>query len=142
MSRLVWPVSLVILANLTPPLALATEPLLPRAVLVLDATEPNSPWGNDFRAALRTALSTDPRKPVAIYSEILDLSRFSSTTYEEVLRTFLHAKYSDKPLGVIVVHGPQALEIVMRWRTELWSAGALGLRFCRRRDGGAFKSAA
>jgi K+-sensing histidine kinase KdpD len=42
---------------------------------------------------------------VAIYSEVFELVRFDTREYEELLRTFLRAKYQDKPISAIVVHG-------------------------------------
>jgi signal transduction histidine kinase len=97
------------------------EPLA-RSVLILDGTEPNSPWGIEFRAVLRSVLGASPMAPVAIYSEVLDLARFNTSEYEDVLRSYLRGKYRGKPIGVIVVHGPEALNIFMRMRAELWPA--------------------
>jgi signal transduction histidine kinase len=107
-------------ACLAPAIAPAAEPL-PRSVLILDQTEPASQWGFSFRSGLRSVLGADPTAPIAIYSEVLDLGRFSGKEYEDLLRTSLSAKYRNKPIGVIVVHGSTALEILLRLRSELWS---------------------
>ena len=95
--------------------------LPPPSVLIFDGSEPNSPWGVTFRDALRTTINANTPAPVAIYSEILDLSRFNPKGYEEALRTLLREKYQDKPIGLIVAHGSLALEVLMRLRTEFWS---------------------
>ena len=115
------PFAIAILASLAPAIVLAAEPL-PRSVLIFDQSEPNSPWGIEFRATLRSTLSADPMAPVVIYSEVLDLSRFNTEEYEELLRTSLRTKYRNKPIGVIIVHGSLALDILMRLRAELWPA--------------------
>ena len=115
------PFAIAILASFAPAIVLAAEPL-PRSVLIFDQSEPNSPWGNEFRATLRSTLSADPMAPVVIYSEVLDLSRFNTKEYEELLRTSLRTKYLNKPIGVIIVHGSLALDILMRLRAELWPA--------------------
>src|SRR5258705_9749282 len=112
---LVW----LIAALLLPSASVAQPP--PRSVLIFDQSEPNSQWGVGFRAALRDTLNKDATKPVAIYSEIVDLGRFNDRRYEELLKTYLREKYRDKPIGVIVVHGAVALDILLRLRTELWS---------------------
>jgi len=117
--RLVWRAVIAIFAWLTPAIVPAAEPL-PRSVLILDQTEPNSQWGFTFRGGLRSVLSADETAPIAIYSEILDLGRFSGKEYEELLRTSLSAKYRNTPIGLIVVHGTTALEILLRIRSELW----------------------
>ena len=96
------------------------EPLPPRAVLILDQSDPFSPWGIGFRTALRSALGYSELYPIAIYPEILDLSRFHGNEYEEALRAYLREKYRNKKIGVIVVHGVRALQIFLRLRPELW----------------------
>jgi signal transduction histidine kinase len=113
--------TIALMGLLWPAVCLGAAPL-PRSVLILDATEPNAPWGIEFRAVLRSALSADAMASIAIYSEVLDLARFNSNEYKELLSNFLRAKYRDRPIGVIVVHGPQALEILMQLRVELWPA--------------------
>jgi signal transduction histidine kinase len=94
---------------------------LPRSVLIFDQSEPNAPWGIEFRAALRSTFNANATAPVTIYSEVLDLARFNSKEYEELLRSYLREKYRNKPIGVILVHGSLALDILMRLRVELWS---------------------
>ena len=97
----------------------AAEPS-PRSVLIFDQTETNSPWGVAFRGTFRSEIDKGSNTPVAIYSEVLELGRFNSPQYEELLRTFLREKYRDRPIGVVVVHGSMALEVFMRLRAELW----------------------
>src|SRR6266478_4341529 len=58
---------------------------------------------------------------VDVYIESLDINRFGSAEYEEVLGRYLHEKYRTKPIGVIVAVGTLALEFVMRLRADLWS---------------------
>jgi signal transduction histidine kinase len=113
------PLLFCLLVALGFPTVAAAEPL-PRSVLILDQSEPNSPWGFAFKAALLTTLKPGSPPPIAVYTEVLDLSRFNSPRYEELLRTYYREKYRDKPIGVIVVHGSAALEMLLRLRTELW----------------------
>lgn len=111
---------LVCLIGTSAPVDPTTAEPLPRSVLVFDQSEPNSPWGNDFRAALRSTLNEAPGAPIAVYTEILDLGRFNWSRDEQLLRTFLGGKYRDKPIGVIVVHGSEAVRVLARLRGELW----------------------
>jgi len=110
---------ILVFVGILPTMSVAAEPL-PRSVLILDQSEPNSRWGLGFRGALSATLNTDAAPPVAIYSEILDLGRFSGKDYEALLRTSLREKYRNKAIGVIVVHGATALELFLRMRPELW----------------------
>ncbi len=99
----------------------AAAEAVPRSVLIFDQSEPNSQWGIGFRAGLVATLGADAARPISIYSEVLDLAQFNSKEYEELQRTYLREKYRDKPIGVIVVHGASALDLLLRLRTELWS---------------------
>src|SRR6188508_338666 len=55
----------------------------PRAVLLLDQSDPNAPWGIEFRAAFRSVLS-DQKQPVPLYIELADLGRFQNAEYEHL----------------------------------------------------------
>jgi len=48
------------------------------------------------------------------------LSRFSGAAYEQSLQRHLKEKYQDRPIGVVVTVGAATLELVLRWREELW----------------------
>ena len=106
---------------MVPEIPAAAEPL-PRSVLIFDQSDSNTPWGLEFRAALVSALKAGSPTSLVIYSEILDLGRFNSPQYAELLRTYLREKYQGKPIGVIIAHGATALEILLRFRAELWSS--------------------
>jgi signal transduction histidine kinase len=117
--RFRWGIVVFLMAALTPAGSTSAEPL-PRSVLVFDQSEPNAPWGLEFRAAVRATLNSGSPAPVAVYSEILDLGRFNSPRYVELLRAHFREKYRDTPIGIIIVHGSTALEILLHLRAELW----------------------
>ena len=117
--RHTWRIVVAMLASLAPVSVRAAEPLQ-RTILVFDQSDPNSPWGNGFRTGLRSALNTNSIAPVSLYSDILDLARFDTKEYEEILGTYLRTKYRNKEIGAVVVHGPRALEIFLKLRTNLW----------------------
>jgi signal transduction histidine kinase len=99
----------------------ADEPL-PRSVLILEQSNPNLPSYVDFSSAFSAALNISSRSGVDVYTESLDIDRFGSAEYEQVLLTYFRDKYRSKPIGVIVPVGTLALEFVMRLRKELWRA--------------------
>ncbi len=99
----------------------ADEPL-PRAVLILEESNANLPSYVDFSSAFSAALNAGSRSRVDVYTERLDIGRFDSAEYEQVLLRYFRDKYHSTPIGVIVPVGTAALEFVMRLRKELWSA--------------------
>ncbi len=117
--RVLFSLLLLFVAVLCPPTAKAAEPR-PRSVLLLDQSEPNAPFGLQFRAALRATLDQGQADPIAIYSEILDIARFNGAQFESNVRDYLRGKYRDRPIGVIVAHGSAALELALRLRDDLW----------------------
>lgn len=106
--------------------ALLTSMRLPAAemraqsILVLDQAEARGPFYYQIFSSLRSAVNADTRSHTTLYSENLDLSRFDGAAYEESLRRHLKAKYRDRPIGVVIAIGTATLELVLRWREELW----------------------
>src|SRR5579864_1362302 len=92
----------------------------PNSILVLDQSDLRASFDHRIFAGLLTEVRSDPRSHVTVYAEDLDLSRFDSEDYEATLRQLLKAKYRDKPIGALVAVGAATLELVLRWREELW----------------------
>jgi signal transduction histidine kinase len=110
---------LVWLLAATPILTSAVAAPLPRAVLIINESDPSSGAPTTFSITLRETLA-DVTPHVAVYGETLDLSRFAGPKQEAILRTYLQEKYSDVRFGVIAAVGLSAFELVRRWRAELW----------------------
>ena len=91
---------------------------LPRTVLILDQSGADSAWFRVFYPAFQATLNDKATTQISVYTEHLDLNRFSGPRRDDVLRTFLRDKYSETPIGVIVAQGSGALDFVMR--TPLW----------------------
>ena len=91
-----------------------------RSILVLDQSEARGLFSYQIFSGLRSVLTADTQSHTTLYSENLDLSRFNGPAYEESLRRYLKEKYRDRPIGVVVAVGTAALELVLRWREELW----------------------
>jgi signal transduction histidine kinase len=113
-----WLMIAAITAGLAPAISSAAEQPR-RAVLIIDEADPGRGGPTKFSATLRATL--DEFAPhVAVYGDSLDLSRFAGPRQEEILRRYLQEKYSDIHFGVIAAVGASALELVKRWRAELW----------------------
>jgi signal transduction histidine kinase len=105
-------------AGLAPAISEAAESL-PRAVLIIDETDPGKSAPTTFSATLRATLDeTTPH--VAVYGDNLDLSQFAGPRQEEILRRYLQEKYRDRHFGVIAAVGASAFKLVRSWRSELW----------------------
>ena len=108
------------LTALWAPVRLPAAETRARSILVLDQSEARGPFYYQIFSGLRAAVSEDTRLQTTLYAENLDLSRFDGPVYEESLRRHLREKYRDRPIGVVVAVGTAALELVLRWREELW----------------------
>jgi hypothetical protein len=92
---------------------------LPWSVLLIDQENQSRVWNFDLSNALRSVLIA-PSVPITVYADNLDLARVAGPDYEKALRSFLIEKYRNVPIGVIVVNGARALDLVLSLRLELW----------------------
>jgi signal transduction histidine kinase len=99
---------------------LSAEEMRPRSILVLDQSDLGGPFYYQVFSELRAVVTTDARAHTSLYTENLDLSRFRGPAHEQSLQRYLREKYSDRPIGVVVAVGAATLELVLRWREELW----------------------
>jgi signal transduction histidine kinase len=108
------------LTALLSPVRLSAAEMRARSILVLDQSEARGPFYYQVFSGLRSVLTANTQTHTTLYSENLDLSRFGGPAYEESLRRHLKEKYRDRSIGVVVAIGTAALELVLRWREELW----------------------
>jgi signal transduction histidine kinase len=111
--------AIVLLLTVTATLTSGAAQPLPRTVLILDESDPSSGVPTTFSTTLRTTLG-DFRPSVAVFGETLDLDQFGGARQEAILRTYIQQKYSDLRVGVVVAVGASALDVVRRWRADLW----------------------
>jgi signal transduction histidine kinase len=104
---------------LAPP-AVAAQEGRSRSILVLDQSQSTGPFFLQVFSGLRAGIDADASAHTTLFSESLDLSRFDGDAYDESLRRYFGEKYRDKNIGVIVTMGSGTLELVQRWRDELW----------------------
>jgi len=108
---------LLLALTATSQLAIATP--LPRAVLIIDESDPSNGTPTTFSRTLREFLRSE-QPYIAVYGETLNLSQFSESRQEEILRTYIQEKYKDAGLGLVIAIGLSSLEFVNRWRSEFW----------------------
>jgi signal transduction histidine kinase len=97
------------------------EQQVSRSVLVIDEGDPVRPAYFPLNTTFRSRLNEGLAASVAVYAENLDLSRFQGPRTEAILGTYFREKYREKSIDLIVVNGPEALELVLRLRANLWS---------------------
>jgi signal transduction histidine kinase len=102
------------------PLPVTAQEGRSRSILVLDQSQSTGPFFLQIFSGLRAGIDADASARTTLFSESLDLSRFDGDAYDESLRRHLSEKYRDKNIGVIVAMGSGTLELVQRWRGELW----------------------
>jgi signal transduction histidine kinase len=112
-------IAICLIVSIVPAGARAAE-RTPRSVLIISQWDPDLPWYAALASAFHSTLLAGSTKPVAIYAEALDLSRFHGPTHHEVFRSYLRDKYRDKPVDVVVPVGSLALEYVLNVRSDLW----------------------
>jgi signal transduction histidine kinase len=108
-----------VLVLLVPASATALE-ARPRSILVIDDANAKAPFYYEAYSILRAVVTASPGAPVNLFTESLDLTRFSSEGYERSLQQLFEVKYRSRAIGVIVAIGSSALEQVLRWRPALW----------------------
>jgi len=111
---IVWLVALLV------PVQLPAAEIRPRSILFLDQSDLRGPFYHEIFTVFRERVTADMQSRTTLYTESLDLSRFNGAAYEQILRQYLKEKYRDRPIGAVVAMGSVTLELVQRWRAELW----------------------
>lgn len=110
-----------VVALLTPVQATAQEPRS-RSILVLDQSDMRGPFYYQVISGLRSTVGADGPSQIMLYTESLDLSRFHGERYAASLLRHFKDKYRDIPIGAVVAVGAATVELVLKWRSELWPA--------------------
>src|SRR6476646_9064923 len=113
-------VLLVSVVALLVPAQVTAQEVRPRSILMLDQSDMRGPFYYQVFSGLRSAVNADSRSHITLYPESLDLNRFRGNSYEAGLLRHFKDKYRDIPIGVVVAVGAATLELVLRWRSELW----------------------
>jgi hypothetical protein len=121
-TRAACPVAwMLLLALVVGPLSTsAVAQQLPRSVLAIDATTPNTSYFIGVHKAFNAAINDVSASSIYVYVESLNLRDFASAQYFNELSRFFREKYRDKPIGVIVAYNALALTFVLKWRDKIW----------------------
>ncbi len=111
--------ALLTIVSLAMPICVSAEPAS-QAVLIIDETDPDSPFDRQLREQIRATLDVDNTRGYAIYTEFLDVGHFGEPNHDALLGAYLNNKYRDKPVSVIVALGTEALKFLSRTRSDLW----------------------
>jgi signal transduction histidine kinase len=112
---------LIVLALMTGGAIAATAKPLPRSVLVITQSSPSSGGAIAMFAAFGSDPNVNSTSRIAVYTEHLDLNRFPSPQHQQLARSYFRDKYRETPIGVVIVDGTVALDLVLSWRGEMWS---------------------
>ena len=85
-----------------------------RNILVLYSQERETAIYAPFDRALRSQLESAAAYPLTFYTEYLDLLRFPGDEQQQKLMEYVRVKYSGKPISLIVVVSPLALDFVIK----------------------------
>jgi signal transduction histidine kinase len=121
----IWGAILVWLLPLVAGTPARSQAPLPRSILVINQSDPYRPWPSTIIAEIRSLTRDSTGGPLPVYTEHLDLNRFSGAAYAKSIQSYYREKYRDKPIGVIVAIGPAALDFSLSLRTSLWPGAAI-----------------
>jgi PAS domain S-box-containing protein len=91
-----------------------------RTVLALYPNRREAPAGTEIDRGLRRILGQQMPERLAYYSEFIDLERFDEPSYQIALRQFLHRKYEEVPIDLIIATSDATLRFVMANRNDLF----------------------
>lgn len=101
------------------PLSGAAAKASPPSILVREQSDVRGPFYAEMLSAHRSRVN-EPKTPVTLDVENLDLSRFSGPEYDRGLQDLFRIKYRDRPISVIVALGTGALDRAFKWHSDLW----------------------
>jgi signal transduction histidine kinase len=117
LGRLTSTVFLIAVGLALPTCADAESPT--RGILIIDEFNQDSHFVQQFRQTIHSTLDAETTALYTLYSESLDISRFSQVG-ASTFSAYFGAKYKDIPISVIVTLGPKALSFVSRIRPDVW----------------------
>lgn len=117
-----WLLMLIaLLAAIATPSAQSQVPSPQHSVLYLSIDNLANPYIGELFLAFKNDVRQDMNDAVTIFTENLDLSRFSGATYDANLADWLRLKYQNRKIDVIVSAGPAPLKYLLGANPPLWS---------------------
>lgn len=94
-----------------------------RNVLVIYGNSRLLPANVQYDQGLRETIRTSADRPVALFDEFLDFSRFGGQAYAEAVVAYLRTKYASRPPALIVVANEEALSFLVSNRAAFFPQG-------------------
>lgn len=91
-----------------------------KRVVLLSESESDLPAAVAMEAGIRDTLRTKFPSGLEIYSEYLDLDRFSDPALDANTATYLERKYASTPVDIVIAVGPRALAFSLQHRATLF----------------------
>ena len=111
---------LALLALSYRPSSVAQEKYQVKNVLILYSHERELSTYTELDSALRSTLQSDFSRPVAFYTEYLDLFRFPEERRQRILVDYLRIKYSDQEIDLVVLVSPLAFTFFNKYGDRLF----------------------
>jgi hypothetical protein len=89
------------------------------AVLIVDESDPGSPFSSRFRDQINATLNAGKARRYTAYLEFLDSGHLTESDFEAALRTSVIRKYTDKSITVIIALGSGALKFSTQIRAQI-----------------------
>src|SRR5215813_12036614 len=92
----------------------------PKRILVLYWYNKDFPGNTVSDQSIQSVLNSAPPATVEYYSEYLETNRFPGEDQAITLRDYLHRKYADRPIDVIIATADAPVEFFRKYRSDLF----------------------
>ena len=96
------------------------QPRSPGTVLAVFWSSEDDPVNQVHDAGIREGLGSRPDAPIDYHAEYLESDRFPGEEASLAFRDYLHRKYRDRRIDVVIAVTDVALEFMLRYRGELF----------------------
>jgi len=118
MGSMVWFIGLVVFLFLQ--VAPVNAAAAPKRILALYWYNKDFPSNPAFDRSFQAAVKSAPAGSIEYYSEYLESDRFPGENQSEVLRDYLHQKYANRSIDVVVAVSDVPLEFLLKYRESLF----------------------
>src|ERR1700751_1956678 len=118
MGSMMWFIGLAVF--LFPQVSPVKAAAAPKRGLALYCYNKDFPSNPAFDRSFQAALKSVPAGSIEYYSEYLESDRFPGENQAEVLRDYLHEKYANRTIDVVVAVSDVPLEFLLRYRDSLF----------------------
>ncbi len=110
----------IVLAISCSPACAAAEPAGPKRILVLYSSTADADLNSEFTKDMHVAFKSGASESVQIFSEYLDLARFTSEDYQDYLVDLLKHKYEGQEPDLVILVSRLAVEFGLIYREALF----------------------